>query len=43
MVLDVDFLDEDNDVAYAEIDYSSDEQDASIQDDNGWSARSRFE
>lgn len=38
---DTDFLDEDNDVAYAEIDYSSDEQDASIQDDNGWSARSR--
>ncbi|KAI5070394.1 hypothetical protein GOP47_0014737 [Adiantum capillus-veneris] len=38
---DTDFLDDDNDVAYAEIDYSSDEQDVSIQDDSGWSTRSR--
>lgn len=38
---DTDCHDEDNDVAYAEIDYSSDEQDVSIQDDSGWSTRSR--
>eukprot|EP00250_Pteridium_aquilinum_P019128 c24309_g2_i1 orf=815-4747(+) len=39
---DTDFLDDDdNDVGYAEIDYSSDEQDVSIQDSGGWSARSR--
>ncbi|MCO5576936.1 hypothetical protein L7F22_030757 [Adiantum nelumboides] len=36
-----DCFDDDNDVAYAEIDYSSDEQDVPIQDDSGWSTRSR--
>ncbi|KAH7277254.1 hypothetical protein KP509_39G042400 [Ceratopteris richardii] len=35
------FAEEDNKLPYAEIDYSSDEQELSVKDDSGWSTRTR--